>query len=105
MVPHLKALCDAVGVLLTLCWNKPMIHDRSLDFNCKPSTCCKTKNLAGELSSALVQSISDGIVVTNSELTVCLMNNGALRLFGLSHMEQVKGHEFPSMVVYWYDPF
>jgi PAS domain S-box-containing protein len=86
MIPHLYGLCDSVGVLLSLYSQKSTIAEPRLDFN------------STELCSAVVQSISDGIVVTDSGLQVILMNNGALKLFGYSSVKDIQGLDLQAMV-------
>lgn len=86
MIPYLKGLGDSIGVLLSMySHSSPTPSEPPLGFN------------AGELSSALVQSISDGIVVTDSDLTIQLINRGALRLFGFSRPEEAIGLNFTDL--------
>lgn len=87
MIPFLYGVRDSIGVLLTMySQTAPTAPDPSLDFN------------AGEVSSALVQSISDGIVVTDADLNIRLMNRGALQLFGYTTESEVEGLDLQDMV-------
>ncbi len=84
MIPLLKPFCSALSILLEL-------------YSCLPSPRCPSSSSAtvslsatapldihsAELSASVIQSISDGIIVTDTDFCIRLMNNGALHVLDI----------------------
>lgn len=93
MIEAFRQVTDSIGVLLHLFSNASGAApaEPELNFN------------SAELSSAVIQSVSDAIIVTDAQLSVQLVNNGGLRLFGFDRSDQVRGQKFPDMITTKFD--